>query len=260
MDRRKYLYPTMVKCAAIIVAWFSCLLSFGQSIPERPSPPRLVNDFAGLLNSNQQALLEQKLVAYDDSTSTQIAIVIISSLEGADKAEYAFALGDKWGIGRKQKDNGVLILIAKDDRQLFIAPGRGVEEYLTDIVCNRIVENYLKPNFRNRLYYEGLDAATDNIIMRLSGTFVNDEVVEGEGLPIWVVLLFIILIFIVLPMIMKKAGHHPTTYSGRGYRTWGSGPFTGGSFGGGGFSGGSRGGFGGFGGGSFGGGGSGGSW
>lgn len=260
MDSRKYLYPSATKHIALAVAMLICLLGFTQSIPERPSPPRLVNDFAGMLSSSEQNILEQKLVAYDDSTSTQIAIVIISTLDGADKAEYAFALGDKWGIGRKKKDNGVLILIAKDDRQLFIAPGRGVEEFLTDITCNRIVENYLKPNFKQGLYYEGLEAATDQIIMRLSGEFVNESGAEEVNPPLWVVLLIIIIIFIVIPFMMRKSGHYTTTYGGRGYRSYGGGPFVGGGFGGGGFSGGSRGGFGGFGGGSFGGGGSGGSW
>lgn len=243
--------------------WAALLLFIGislsivaQTYPEPFSPPRLVNDYVGMLSREENMQLEEKLVAYDDSTSTQIAIVIISTLDGADAAQYATELGQKWGVGRKGKDNGVVILIAKDDHKLFIAPGRGAEEYLPDAICKRIVEKILKPAFRAGNYYGGLNDATDEMIARMSGTFVNNDKDEDdrEGIPLWIIIAIIILIFFVLPLIFRNRGGD-TTFTRGG---WGGGPFLGGW--GGGSSSGGGGGFGGFGGGGFGGGGAGGSW
>src|SRR5690554_7370909 len=98
-----------------------------EDFPELPNPPRLVNDFTNTLSEAQQAALERKLVAYDDSTSTQISIVLIRSVGPYDISDYAFQLGDKWGIGRQGKDNGLLILAAMEDRKVFIATGYGLE-------------------------------------------------------------------------------------------------------------------------------------
>ena len=114
--------------AILVLLVLTGISAYSQHYPDKPNPPRLVNDFAGMLSSSQSEDLESKLLAFNDSTSTQISIVIIESLEGVEKAQYATELGEKWGIGRKQKDNGVLILVSKGDRQIFIATGRGVEE------------------------------------------------------------------------------------------------------------------------------------
>lgn len=235
--------------------------------PERPSPPRLVNDLAGFLSSGEAAELERKLVAYDDSTSTQITIVSVSNLNGADKAQYATELGEKWGVGRKKEDNGVLILVSKEDRKIFIATGRGVEQYLPDITCRRIIADQITPRFKQGDYYGGLNAATDEMIARLSGNFVNNEPRgEKRGIPLWVIVVVIVVVVIVLPMLFGGGGGGGTTIGRKGYNNWGGGfggwggGFGGGGWGGGGSSGGGGGGFGGFGGGSFGGGGAGGDW
>jgi uncharacterized protein len=240
-----------------IVACYSVTTVWAQ-YPEQSNPPRLVNDLADMLSAGDEQALESKLVEYDDSTGTQIAIVTIATLDGAEKAQYAIELGEKWGIGGAKMDNGVLILVARDDRQMFIATGRGVEQYLPDIVCKRIVENVMKPQFKAGDYYGGLDLATDEMIARLSGNFVNDDPKNDDRIPLWVIILIIFIVFFILPIIFRGKGGGGTTYGGRG---WNSGPVWGG--GGGGWSsggGGSSGGFGGFGGGSFGGGGAGGSW
>jgi uncharacterized protein len=243
---------------ALVFGLFSLNLLQAQ-FPDKPNPPRLVNDLAGMLSGSENQALEDKLVAYDDSTSTQITIVTINTLDGMDKAQYATELGEKWGIGRAKEDNGVLILVAKEERQIFIATGRGVEEYLPDAICKRIIENIIKPNFKAGDYYSGLDRATDEMMARLSGTFVNTDSDGEDGIPLWVVILIIFIIFFVLPFVFRNRGGRGTTYGGRGYRSWGGGPFVGGGgWGSGGGS--SGGGFGGFGGGSFGGGGAGGSW
>lgn len=240
-------------------ALLATVFTASAQYPERPNPPRLVNDFPNLLSAADNEALETKLVQYSKSTSTQIAIVIMRSLGGADKAQYATELYERWGIGQADKDNGVLVLVAIEDRQLFISTGRGVEEYLPDAICKRIVENTIKPYFKQGDYYAGLNAGVDEMTARLSGNFVAEEndAPHKKGLPLWAIVLIVIIVVFVLPSIFGGGGGG-TTFGGRGYRGGGFGGF-GGGFGGGGFGGGG-GGFGGFGGGSSGGGGAGGSW
>ena len=247
----------------LLLGFFSLSNLWAQTFPEKPNPPRLVNDFANVLSGSERDALERKLVAYDDSTSTQIAIVIIETLDGAEIGSYAAELGEKWGIGTKQNHNGVIILMAKQERKVTIRTGYGVEEKLGAIITKRIIDEELLPNFKQGNFYAGFDAATDNIIARLSGMYVNNNPrSHREGIPAWVILLIIIIIVFILPIIFRGGGGGGgTTYGGRGMRTWGGGGFggfSGGGFGGGGSSGG--GGFGGFGGGGFSGGGSSGSW
>src|SRR5262245_41030981 len=136
-------YKVVIKSFTAVALLLSTLFAFADDFPARPNPPRLVTDLAGMLSTSENQALEDKLVAFNDSTSTQISVVIITSLGMWEKAEYATELGERWGIGRKDKDNGVLVLIAKDERQIFIATGRGVEEFLPDAVCKRIVENII---------------------------------------------------------------------------------------------------------------------
>jgi uncharacterized protein len=248
---------------------------FSQDIPERPVPPRLVNDFAGMLKSDEVRMLEQKLVAFSDSTSTQIAIVIVPSLGGYDKADYAQRLGEKWGVGQKGKNNGMLILIkpktAGSDGQVQIAPGYGLEGAIPDLTCSDIVDREILPAFRNGDYYRGLIDAT-NILMSLArGEFSAAEYGQrakkstGKNIPFGLV---IFIVFIIIVMISRGSGGSNNKHiSTGGLPFWmllgmmNSGRGSGGSWGG--FSGGGGGGgggFGGFGGGSFGGGGAGGSW
>ncbi len=241
-----------------VLSFFYCLSSIvslqAQNFPAQPNPARLVNDFAGVLSSSQQAELEQKLVAFDDSTSTQIAVVIIESLEGAEVGSYAAELGEKWGIGTKKNHNGVIILMANKEHKVSIRTGYGVEEKLGAIICDRIIQNTLVPNFKQGNFYEGFDEATDEIIARLSGLYSEKRDKGKKGIPIWVIVLIVFIVFFILPLISKNRGG-ATTYSRGG---WGGGPFVGG--GGFGSGGGGGGGLGGFGGGGFSGGGSSGSW
>jgi uncharacterized protein len=237
-----------------------------KAIPEAPNPPKLVVDLTGTLTADQQQALERKLVAYDDSTSNQVAVVIIATTGDYDISDFAFALGRKWGVGNKEKDNGVVLLIAKNDRKVFIAPGYGLEGAIPDITAKRIVEDVILPNFRGNDFYRGIDEGTDAVIKAAKGEFVAEEGYANrgqgkKGIP----LLGIIILIIVILIIMKSGGGRGGSFmSRRGYKNinrptvfWFP---TGGGGGGGGFGGGGGGGFGGFGGGSFGGGGAGGSW
>ena len=241
-------------------------------VPPRPSPPRLVNDLAGALGPAEVAALEQKLVAYDDTTGTQIAVVVVPTTGGGAPSEYAVELGRAWGVGQEGDDNGVVVLVALEDREVFIATGYGAEGGLTDATSGRIVRDVIVPAFRRGNFFGGLDAATDAIIAALAGEFAPPEraASDGDGGAIQSVLCFLFVLFIVLVVISSR--HAPPPSSGgarRRRRRSGPGivvlPGFGGGFGGGGGGFGSGGGFGGggfggFGGGSFGGGGAGGSW
>lgn len=243
-----------------------------QNLPDKPNPPRLVNDFAGLLGSQEANALEQKLVAFNDSTSTQIAIVVVNDLDGYDKADYAQRLGEKWGVGQKGKNNGVLILVKPKNSgskgQVFIATGYGAEGAVPDLICSDIVNNDILPSFRKDDYYGGLEKATSTIISLVRGEFTADQYakqnkgVVKKGAPIGGLVLFII--FIIILISSGKSNHNNISKSGLPF--WillgmlNSGRHSGGGSWGGFSGGGGGGGFGGFGGGGFGGGGAGGSW
>jgi uncharacterized protein len=245
---------------------------YSQDFPEKPVPPRLVNDFAGFLRAGEQNMLEHKLVAFDDSTSTQIAVVIVKDLKGYSKADYAQRLGDKWGIGKKTLNNGVLILVkprtSASQGEVEIVTGYGLGGAIPDITCAQIVDNDILPAFRRGDYYGGLDKATTTIMALARGEYSaaqygkNIKTGRAKSAPIG---FFIIILFIMI--ILRSAGrsnHNNISRSGlpfwmlMGMMNSGSNSHSG-SWGG--FSGGGGGGgFGGFGGGSFGGGGAGGSW
>lgn len=240
--------------------------------PPSPNPPRLVNDFTNTLSPRETEALEQKLLGFNDTTSTQIAVVIINTVDGYPVESYAFELGEKWGIGNKGKNNGALLLVVLQDRKIFIATGYGLEGALTDALSRRIIENDIKPFFKEGRYYEGIDAGVSKIIDVVKGEYRDTSPRRKKSksqLPsIVFVLLVLGLIFLFkIFSVRRYAQLNDISFlaawlllnaaRGRQKGSWGS--FNSGS---GGFGGGSSGGgsFGGFGGGSFGGGGAGGSW
>jgi uncharacterized protein len=258
---------------SILLLTISISSSFSQKIPDRPNPPHLVNDFARMLSSDEVNSLERKLVSFNDSTSTQIAIVVVPSLDGYDKADYAQQLAEKWGIGQKGLNNGVLILVkpktADSNGQVQIAQGYGLEGVIPDLICSEIVDREILPSFRSGNYYDGLDKATSTLMSLARGEYTAAEYGKrakkgsSEHLPIG---LIIFIIIIIISVISRNSGNSNNKHiSTGGLPFWmlmgmmnsGRGGSSG-SWGGGGSSGG--GGFGGFGGGSFGGGGAGGSW
>src|SRR5688500_8082763 len=147
------------------------LFTIGQDIPVKPTPPRLVNDLADVLTPEQENGLERKLVAYDDSTSNQIAIVLIKTLNNYPIEEYALKLFRDWGIGNQTTNNGILILSAIDDRKIRIETGYGLEGAVPDIIANQIITNDIGPSFREENYYDGLDKATNSIILAAAGEY-----------------------------------------------------------------------------------------
>ncbi len=266
-----YLYAFLFSCL-LFVATAPSLMAQAQ-IPQPMSPPRLVNDFANIIPNQLEPLLERKLVRYNNTTSTQVTVVSVASLHGDEPYSIAQSIMDTWGVGQKGKDNGVVILIAPNERKSFISTGYGVEGVLTDAACKRIVDDYMIPEFKQGKYYAGVDSGTEVMFKLLTGEFTADQVGRGDdsGFDVFIVffILFIIL-FIVLPAMQRRG--HTYSHDGRQRRgggfmppiiIWGGGgghdDFDDFSSGGGVFGGGG-GGFGGFGGGMGGGGGAGGSW
>lgn len=275
MQKNKvYIYLLLV----IITLSFGLQSSLlGQpTIPNRPNPPRLVNDFAEILSIGQKRSLESKLVAYNDSTSTQITLVTVKSLGGEEASFFAFQLGEKWGVGQKDEDNGIIILIAPNERKTFIATGYGAEGALPDAYAKRIVEDVMLPEFKKGDYFGGINKAIVSIKQYLRGEFTTVQISESTKahplIPLLIMLAVFIFFVILFSYIASKQKGDGYIYSGKGVKPfngpqWGGNTYGGnrGGFGGGssgGFGGGSSGGggFGGFGGGSFGGGGAGGSW
>jgi uncharacterized protein len=258
----------MKKLLSLLLVFFSLVVS-GQDIPPKPNPPRLVNDVAHVLTADQVSALENKLVAYDDSTSIQIAVVIVQTTGDYAIEDYALKILRDWGVGNKKTNNGLVILAAIKDQKVFIATGYGMEGSVPDITAKEIVENEIVPNFKKGDYYSGLDAASDAIIKASAGEYKapagygGSKKSRGGGS----ILGIIFIIFIILILISRGGGSSGGgLFSGSGILPFilgsmlGGGGRGGGFSGGGGWSGGGGGGFGGFGGGGGGGGGAGGSW
>jgi uncharacterized protein len=220
-------------------------------------------DQAAFLSKGEYSALEQKLLRYQDSTSTQIVVVTLNTIGTNDIAMYGAELAQKWGIGQKGKDNGILLLVAKNERKINISTGYGVEHLLTDALSRRIIETLIKPQFKLQNYYGGLDQATTAIIQVLSGKFDAPRKAKRTKKNSKIKALFILVVLVFFLLFRNKKGG-----GGNGRRSHSSDLLTalllsnmgsrrgfGGSagFGGGGFGGG-------FGGGSFGGGGASGGW
>ena len=168
-----------------------------KDIPNRPNPPRLVNDFTNTITPEQAQALEQKLVAYDDSTSSQIAVVFVNSLSGYDVSDYALRLGRKWGVGGKEHSNGIILLVAKEDHKITIQVGYGLEGAIPDVTAKSIIDNDLTPNFKEGNFYRGLDDATDDIIKAAAGEYKAPAGYnkKGKALPIGGLIIFLIILF-----------------------------------------------------------------
>lgn len=243
--------------------------ALGQDFPPRPN--KLVNDYTNTLGAVQVQQLERKLVAFDDSTSTQIAVVVMQSTGQYDIADYGVRLAQQWGIGGKAHNNGILLLVALGDRAVTIQTGYGVEGAVPDAIAYRIIENEIKPAFRQGDYFTGINSATDALMAYTKGEYKAPPRKQGgDGGLGSLVPIFIIIVVVVLLLGRRGGGGGKgggKVMGGRGasdllWWTLLSGMGRGGRGGGfGGSSGGfGGGGFGGFGGGGFGGGGASGRW
>ena len=243
------------------------LLFFGSIKGQDHLVNNYSKQFPSFLTNQQTEFLEQKLVNFDKATSNQIVIVIVDDFDGQEPSAYANQLGRKLGVGTKEHQNGILIVIkptgSPGQRHVFIAVGRGLEGAIPDATAHQIVQNEITPNFKQGLYFKGLDDAT-NVLMGLSkGEFDFKQYKKRNdgGGGAWIIILLIIG-FLLFSM-FGRGGNNGYTMGGNG-GSFLLGAMLGSMFGGGGMGGdrsnGGAEGFGGFGGGDFGGGGAGGSW
>ena len=255
----------------LLILFLNSSFLFSQyNIPEVPSFQTSVYDYAEILSASEKQHLEDKLVHFSDSTSTQIVVITIKSLQGEDIGILTPKWGQEWGIGgTEKKDNGVIILLAKDERKIWISPGYGLEQYLSAGITGEIVRDVIIPEFKAGSYFNGLDKGTTAIFEVIKGTYKGSRKQQGKGKKIpgvFIIIFFIIIVFLVSRN--KGGGNNNGTGGfsgpnlmdviilsslGRGSGGSGFGGSSGGGFGGGGFGGG-------FGGGGFSGGGAGGSW
>ena len=254
----------------VLVCMFTQIGLAQFTIPEKPSLQTSVYDYAKVLSDSEKQQLEEKLVRYSDSTSTQIVVVTIDNLKGEDIGILAPKWGHEWGVGQAKEDNGVFILLSKEDRKIWIAPGYGVEDKLIAGTTGEIVRNVIVPEFKAGSYYNGLDKGADAIFDVLKGKYKGSRK-NGLKNGVSPVVILLVLFVIVLIIVSSVKGNGKGNGRGGGMMRSPSlldiivlsslGRNSGGGFGGG-FGGSSGGGGfgGGFGGGGFSGGGAGGSW
>src|SRR4030095_2600673 len=254
-----------------LLLFFTCLFTTAQNIPAPPNPPRLVNDLAHVMTADHVQELEEKLVAYDDSTSIQIAVVTVATTGDYVIEDYALKILRDWKVGNKSTNNGLVILAAIQDHKVYIATGYGMEGVVPDITAKQIIEDEIVPNFRQQNYYRGFDLAADAVIKASRGEYVAPSGYDqrkkhgkGGGNILGIIIFFFIILILISRGggrgggggMFNRSGVLPFLIGsmlggmGRGGGGWSGG-------GGGGWSGGGGGGFGGFGGGSGGGGGAG---
>ena len=261
-------YKGVMKILWVFIALFSFLTSFAQfEIPKKPDFQTSVYDYANLLSAEEKTKLEEKLIRYSDSTSTQIIVATISTINGEDIGILTPKGAQEWGIGQAKEDNGVFILVAQKERKIWISPGYGLEDRLTAGIGGEITRNIIVPEFKAGSYYKGLDKGADALFDVFKGKYKGERKQTKKGNNIPVLPILIIVLILIFIAIKNKNNNGNNGNSGGGMSLtdiillsslgrsggFGGGGFGGGSSGGGGFGGG-------FGGGGFSGGGSGGGW
>jgi uncharacterized protein len=269
MALQKKYTPILLK---LLLCFLFTQISFAQfDIPEKPEFQTSVYDYAKVLSADEKAQLEEKLIRYSDSTSTQIVVITIESLKGEDIGILTPKWGQKWGIGGTAKnDNGVIILLAKAERKIWISAGYGLEDRLTAGIGGEITRNIIIPEFKAGSYYRGLDKGTDALFDVFKGKYKGErKQTKEKKFPVLPIIIIVVIILMLISRNKNSGGNSGNSSGGpslldviilsslAGGRGSSSG-FGGGSSGGGGFGGGFGGG--GFGGGGFSGGGSGGDW
>lgn len=225
----------------LLLTFFTFNFGFAQfDIPEKPSFQTSVYDYANILSENEKTQLEEKLVHYSDTTTTQIVVITIENLKGEDIRILTPKWGHTWGIGGSEKnDNGVIILLAKDERKIWFSAGYGLEDRLTAGVGGEITRNIIIPEFKAGSYYNGLDKGTDALFDVFKGKYKGERKPDKEEGPH--PLLILIIIFIAAALVSRNKKDGGGSYSRSGYSSGSSGSSSkggfGGGFGGGGFSG-----------------------
>ena len=222
-------------CVLLVLALLS-VSDLSAQIPPRPVPQRLVNDFASVLSAEQRASLENALVAFDDTTSNQIAVLFVNDLGGLDIAQYAIETGESWGVGGAEHDNGIVMVVkpktASERGQAFIAVGYGLEGAIPDAVAHRIVDNVMIPRFAENDYYGGVRDAVVLLMKLASGEISEKDIEEGDSGGLLGIIVGLLVFFILVGLLSGKRhrGGGSDTFTGGGHST---GPIFFGGFGGG---------------------------
>ncbi|MCH4151757.1 MAG: YgcG family protein [Sphingobium sp.] len=247
--------------------WPLLLCAGAAQAQQFPQLTGRVVDAANILSPAEEVSLDAKLTRLEQQSQRQLVVVTIADLQGYDIADYGFRLGDHWGIGNKERDDGALLIVAPNERKVRIEVGYGLEGILPDVVAGRIIRNDIVPHFKQGDYPGGISAGTDGIIKilmlppdearKLASQAKKDEESGTQNGQV-LVAIFLIFMFIILPMLLRgrmgrayRGGALPVILWGPGLGGNGGGGGGGWSSGGGGFSGG---------GGGFGGGGASGGW
>ena len=261
-------YKGVMKILWVFIALFSFLTSFAQfEIPKKPDFQTSVYDYANLLSAEEKTKLEEKLIRYSDSTSTQIIVATATTINGEDIGILTPKWAQEWGIGQAKEDNGVFILVAQKERKIWISPGYGLEDRLTAGIGGEITRNIIVPEFKAGSYYTGLDKGADALFDVFKGKYKGErkQTKKGNNIPILPILIIVLILIFIAIKNKNNNGNNGNSGGGMSLTDiillsslgrsggFGGGGFGGGSSGGGGFGGG-------FGGGGFSGGGSGGGW
>ena len=261
-------YKGVIKILWVFIALFSFLTSFAQfEIPKKPDFQTSVYDYANLLSAEEKTKLEEKLIRYSDSTSTQIIVATVTTINGEDIGILTPKWAQEWGIGQAKEDNGVFILVAQKERKIWISPGYGLEDRLTAGIGGEITRNIIVPEFKAGSYYKGLDKGADALFDVFKGKYKGErkQTKKGNNIPILPILIIVLILIFIAIKNKNNNGNNGNSGGGMSLTDiillsslgrsggFGGGGFGGGSSGGGGFGGG-------FGGGGFSGGGSGGGW
>lgn len=256
-----------------LVIFLSSTLAFAQDkcLLDEPKPAVLVVDQANIISPETEVRLNEILNEFNRETSNQILVVTVNDLCGYDKSEFTYTLGEKWGVGQKEFDNGVVLMVkphgSAGDRHTFIAVGYGLEGAIPDAISKRIVEKELIPYFKQGDFEGGILNGVTTLMSLAKGEISVEQYQKSERIPLFPVFIILLIIIAVIFSSVKRMQRSSigrdmsfwtalwllSQVSNRNRGSWtnfhsGSGHFGGGSS------------FGGFGGGSFGGGGAGGSW
>jgi len=229
---------------------------FGQSkLPSAPVPFKLYNNISrempGFLSSQQAQKIEERLRSFEDSTGNQIVVLVIDDLMGYDPEQYATGIGESWGVGQEEKDNGVVFLIkptgGEGERKTFIAIGEGLEGAIPDATTWTIINNDVIPRFQEGDFYNGVNNGVGVLIDLANGEYSAEEYETKAKEMSWVDILLLVIfipIFILVFIFGRKnnGGRGGRTFYGGGFSSGGGSSFGGGSFGGGSFGGGGAGG------------------
>jgi len=212
-------------------------LTFGQ---DYPNPVGYVNDFADVLTVGEEKTLEAILKSYEEKSTIEIVIVTIPSLNGETVEEYTVRLFEQWGVGKKGKDNGLVILNSIGDKKWRIEVGYGLEGFMTDAYAANIGDNYLTPNLKNGKYFDAYKQAVEQVMLRLGNLTDEDktrmEEEDSDSMPLWLIIFVIIIVIFIILALLGSGGLGAGGGSSFGRSSSGGGGF--GGFGGGGSGGG----------------------